>query len=74
MTGRTTEARLRRLEHTARRQGTQDRAALVARIVTVYRRALASHGNHEAVAAGLGRISASAAHGLAAMHQRGELA
>ena len=74
MTGRTTEIRLRRLEQAAGRQSREDRAALVARIVPVYRRALASHGSHEAVAAGLGRISASAAFGLAAMHQRGELA
>jgi hypothetical protein len=74
MTGRSTETRLRRLEHTARRQSAQDRAALIAQIGTAYRRALASHGSHEAVAAGLGRISASATFGLAAMHQKGELA
>lgn len=74
MTGRATETRLRRLEHTARRQGTQDRATIVAQIGIVYRRALASHGSHEAVAAGLGRISASAAEDLTAMHRRGELA
>lgn len=74
MTRRTTETRLRRLEHTARRQGTQDRGALIAQIGTAYRRALASHGSHEAVAAGLGRISAAAAEDLTAMHRRGELA
>lgn len=74
MTGTTTETQLRRLEHTARRQGAHAHAALVAQIGTAYRRALASHGSHEAVAAALGRISASAAFGLTAMHRRGELA
>lgn len=74
MTSRATEIRLRRLEHAATRGLPQDRATIVAQIITDYRRLVASYGSHEAVVAGLGRISAAAAEDLTAMHRRGELA